>query len=204
MIPTLRNFRQSMVVQAFDDKGHGFPGRYITVNLNAESHPDILAACISMRGNNNQIETCIAVDRSLATLPRYTQKECLAHEWIHAMMSFRSETKNVIEERRLSDQSEGALYGYWLTANSFWQDDESFSQKLKVALSQLLVPDELILHTLYEDFQINMKQIQNAFNTTDNIVKLIDIAKDFAKIFSARYSVSSEIVTKRLVEIIGF
>jgi hypothetical protein len=203
MVPTLRNFRQSIVVQAFDDRdpNKGFSGRYITVNLNAKPHPDILAACISMYGDNSQVETCIAVDSSFTKLPRQVQKAYLAHEWIHAMMVCRDEN-NIA--KRMSDQSEGSLYGYLLTYNSFWQDDEPFSQRLKVALNQLLVPDELILRVLEEDFQMDIGQLRSDFNTRNNIVKAIDIAKDFVKIFSARYSVSSEIVTKRLVEMVGF
>jgi hypothetical protein len=211
MVPTLRNFRQSMVVQAFDDQGNGFPERYITINLNAKPNPDILAACISMHGDNGQVETCIAVGSSFTKLPKQDQKMYLAHEWIHAMMMFRNERNSTKSPpgqsehniaKRLSDQPEEALYGYWLTSNSFWQDDEPFSQQLKVALSQLLVPNESVAQVLHEDFQTNISRLHSDFNTRANIVKAIDTARDFVKIFSARYSVSPEIVANRLVEMV--
>jgi hypothetical protein len=200
MVPTLRNFRQDMKVRAFDDEGHGFPGHYITVHLNAEPHPDIFAACVSMRNENGQIETCIGASRFLAKLSKQDQKIYLAHEWIHAMMMFRSENENVVEERRLSNQSEDSLYRYWLAFNPFWQDEESFLIELKGAMKQLLVPDDLVYRVLKEDFKIDINELCDKSNESPK--KAIDTINDFVMTFSARYSVSPEMVNERLIDMI--
>jgi hypothetical protein len=192
-----------MVVQAFDDQGNGFRDRYLTINLNAERHPDILAACLSMRGDNDQVETCIAVSNALVALPKQDQKKCLAHEWIHAMMVFRGESaqKNT-QNKRLSDQPEEALYGYLLASNSFWQDDEPLSQQFNIALSQLLVPSDLVSRVLREDLQTGIDRLCEDSNTKTNLTKVIDMVNDFTKIFSSRYSVSPENATKGLIRAI--
>jgi len=201
MIPTLRNFRQSMVVQAFDE-GYGFIDRYITVNLNVKSHPDILAACVSMRGSDNQVETCIVVSNTLAKLPKQKQKEYLAHEWIHAMMAFREEGRENVQRKTLSGQPETALYGYLLTSNSLWQDNNKLSKELRSVLGHLLVSDELVARVLYKDFNIDIRQLCNYSNKRDNIMRTIELVTEFTRIFSSRYFVAPEIVTGRLIEMI--
>jgi hypothetical protein len=206
MIPTLRNFRQSMLVQAFDDegkgKGKGFIDRYIIVHFNAESHRNILASSVSMLGSNNQVETCIMVNDNLAQLPKQEQKECLAHEWIHAMMTFREEGRTKSQIKTLSGQPEAALYGYLLASNSLWQDNNKLSKEIKNTLSYLLVSDGLVNYVLDKYFNTNIHQLCDYSNNQDNLLNTIELVTEFTRIFSSRYFVAPEIATKRLIEMI--
>jgi hypothetical protein len=124
-----------------------------------------------------------------------------AHEWIHAMMTFRALKENKKDEaiNRVTDREVIALF-YSLHDRCFWQDSDELMVKLHKALRYLLVSDESIREMLSKDFQTNLPELKEQL--TDNSESAFKIINDLILAFTAKWSVNRALMVDRLAEVL--
>jgi len=196
MEPTLRNFGQSLEIQAFDETGLGFENSYIYVNLSGAYHPSIVASTVIKSDKDGHIRAYIEVSPQVREFTIVKQKMVLALEWLHAMLGLRD--GGFVGSAKISGNIELAILFHSLRRRSPWEDSPELKTQLHSAMRHLLVSTESMEEALNETSDIGMQEIRKLIQADPN--RAFNIIENFVMFFASKWSVDSDLVFDRLQE----
>jgi hypothetical protein len=175
----------------------------IIVSFDGVDHPKVWAANMVLEDDKTGVRTgVITVAQTLVVditkgNGKEILKEVLAEEWLEVMMKLRDGTD---EAKTVREKEELIMLFSSLKRPALWQDTTEREQELHHALRRLLVPTLSLCDDLRKTFGLTFEQIRGLCKTDTS--RASSVLRNFAKTYSANWSVDYELVFDRIREVL--